>query len=229
MDIVRQLRHYRRHLVYPFAFVSLSLALFLSAQTPQPPAYSLDLIGLLTALCGQILRFWTWGTNPTKSGMRTRGPYPFIRHPLYVGNFLIGSGLLLILDAPLARFIFLPFLALLYLSSALNEEKRLKTKMGAAYVAYQAAVPRFLPWRGRALTRSEPIPFDWKHARAKERDSICGWVAGAMSLEVYEALIAEGVKGIRDVTLFYLVLSSLLGLWSLSRYLRKRKGKDKIG
>ena len=79
---------------------------------------------MFIAFCGQALRLWAWGANGPVPSFRIYGPYGFVRHPLYVGNFLIGLGLLIIFNAPLAYVIVLPSLALLYWSVTAEEEER---------------------------------------------------------------------------------------------------------
>jgi len=182
---------------------------------------------MFIAFCGQALRLWAWGANGPVPSFRIYGPYGFVRHPLYVGNFLIGLGLLIIFNAPLAYVIVLPSLALLYWSVTAEEEERLEKKWGAAYLEYRTQVPRFLAWRGGIVEGYQRVPFRWRQALSKEGESICGLAAGAISLEVYEEVLTHGFKGTQREMLFWLLLSLLLGLFSLVLYRRKRKKKGK--
>jgi isoprenylcysteine carboxyl methyltransferase (ICMT) family protein YpbQ len=52
-------------------------------------------IGVAFCMLGQLFRLWAWGCSAVvgKSGVRVRGPYALMRHPLYAGNFLIVVGL----------------------------------------------------------------------------------------------------------------------------------------
>jgi hypothetical protein len=137
-----------------------------------------------------------------------------------VGNFLIALGLLIIFNTPLAYLIVLPSLAFLYWSVTAEEEERLERKWGAAYAKYRAKVPRFVPWRGCVLKEDLWSPFDLKQALRKERESICGFLAGAMALEAYEEFLTFGLEMYREIFFFFL-LSSLLGLFSFYLYLQK--------
>jgi len=225
--IRNKLRHYRRYFSYPLIISPLLLTSPTLVQTHPVLDGSLDIVGLFIACCGQALRLWAWGANPPVPGFRLYGPYSFVRHPLYVGNFLIGLGLLIVFNAPLAYLIVLPSLALLYWSVTAEEEERLEKKWGAAYLEYQTQVPRFLVWRGGIVEGYQRVPFRWRQALSKEGESICGLAAGAISLEVYEEVLTHGFKGTQREMLFWLLLSLLLGLFSLVLYRRKRKKKGK--
>jgi len=225
--IRNKLRHYRRYFSYPLIISPLLLTSPTLVQTHPVLDGSLDIVGLFIACCGQALRLWAWGANPPVPGFRIYGPYSFVRHPLYVGNFLIGLGLLIVFNAPLAYLIVLPSLALLYWSVTAEEEERLEKKWGAPYLEYQTQVPRFLVWRGGIVEGYQRVPFRWRQALSKEGESICGLAAGAISLEVYEEVLTHGFKGTQREMLFWLLLSLLLGLFSLVLYRRKRKKKGK--
>ena len=225
--IRNKLRHYRRYFSYPLIISPLLFTSPTLVQTHPVLDGSLDIVGLFIACCGQALRLWAWGANPPVPGFRIYGPYSFVRHPLYVGNFLIGLGLLIVFNAPLAYLIVLPSLALLYWSVTAEEEERLEKKWGAAYLEYQTQVPRFLAWRGGIVEGYQRVPFRWRQALSKEGESICGLAAGAISLEVYEEVLTHGFKGTEREMLFWLLLSLLLGLFSLVLYRRKRKKKGK--
>jgi len=225
--IRNKLRHYRRYFSYPLIISPLLFTSPTLVQTHPVLDGSLDIVGLFIACCGQALRLWAWGANPPVPGFRIYGPYRFVRHTLYVGNFLIGLGLLIIFNAPLAYVIVLPSLALLYWSVTAEEEERLEKKWGETYLEYRTQVPRFLAWRGGIVEGYQRVPFRWRQALSKEGESICGLAAGAISLEVYEEVLTHGFKGTQREVLFWLLLSLLLGLFSLVLYRRKRKKKGK--
>lgn len=223
MNIRDILRRRRRSLSYPLIILPLLFASPTLVQTHPLLDASLDIVGALIACCGQALRLWAWGTNTPAHTLRIYGPYRFIRHPLYVGNFLIGLGLLIIFNAPLAYLMVLPALALLYWSVTAEEEERLEKKWGAAYVEYRNQVPRFLAWRALVVEGYQPVPFRWRQALSKEGESICGLAAGAMALQVYEEALTRGFTGTRRGMLLWLLLSLLFGLLSFILYRRKRK------
>jgi protein-S-isoprenylcysteine O-methyltransferase Ste14 len=50
------------------------------------------ILGLALALAGQIFRIWAAGFIHKNKQLATTGPYALVRHPLYLGNFLIMIG-----------------------------------------------------------------------------------------------------------------------------------------
>ncbi len=227
MNIRDKLRRHRRYLSYPLIFSALLFGSPVSPLTFPVLDQSLDVAGMFIVFCGQALRLSAWGANPPVPGFRIHGPYRFVRHPLYVGNFLIGLGLLIIFNAPLAYVIVLPSLALLYWSVTAEEEGRMEKKWGAAYVEYRTRVPRFLAWRAEIVEGYQRVPFRWRQALSKEGESICGLAAAALALQVYEEVLTHGFKGTQREMLFWLLLSFLFGLLSVGLYLRRRKKKEK--
>lgn len=218
------LRRYRRYLSYPIIVTSLLFA------TPSVQGHFLsdrllNSAGALLAFLGQALRLWAWAISRPASRLRINGPYAFIKHPLYVGNYLIALGLLIIFNAPVAYLIVLPSLALLYWRIATEEEIELARKFGDAYGKYRARVSRFLPLQARVLKGDRAIPFDWRRAVSKEQESICGLVGGAIGLEFYEEVLTGGFQKAQNEMQYYLISSLLLGLLSLGLSARKRRAK----
>ena len=76
--------------------------------------------------------------------MVTSSPYAYVRHPIYLGAWLIALGLGLLFGFPLIASVFL----LLWLNLVIHfEEKELLEVYGREYKEYRRRVPRFIPWR----------------------------------------------------------------------------------
>ena len=91
----------------------------------------------------------------------TTGPYASIRHPLYMGNMLIGFGLILLAEAlPLAVFLLAVF-AFHHNVVIPAEEELLKEKFGEGFDLYCELVPKYVPftvpWRGPLFGRHFPL------------------------------------------------------------------------
>lgn len=75
-----------------------------------------------------------------------QGPYARIRHPQYVGFFLIMTGFLLQWPTLLTLAMY-PVLAWVYARLSTAEERDSVKRFGEAYNRYMAEVPRFIPHR----------------------------------------------------------------------------------
>ena len=141
-------RKFRFLLVYPFA-----VGLFVTSNVSE---FSLRL-GALFLLLGEALRLWANGyvghvkvnwTEKERTAQKigqliTAGPYEHIRHPLYLGTFLIGLGFCIT-----SRNIWLGITAVVLFSIVYNqkvreEEEVLLHEWGQEYDEYQQLVPRW--------------------------------------------------------------------------------------
>lgn len=82
------------------------------------------------------------------------GPYARIRHPQYVGFFLIMTGFLLQWPTLLTLAMY-PVLVWMYARLSIAEERDSVQRFGEAYGRYMAEVPRFIPRRRRAVVVAE--------------------------------------------------------------------------
>ena len=120
-------------------------------------AFNLLLVlGIVCASVGVWLR--TWGSAYLGAGvvqdgaMHTSGtgsviadgPYRHLRNPLYLGTFLHTLALALLMPASGAAFAIVA-IAIVQVRLILGEESFLAGKLGAAYAAYCALVPRLVP------------------------------------------------------------------------------------
>jgi protein-S-isoprenylcysteine O-methyltransferase Ste14 len=219
------LRRYRRALPIPLILVTVV------GLRPVAPWGSnfldtlTDVIGVGLCALGQWLRLWAWGSNSEvgKWGVRDRGPYTLMRHPLYAGNFLIVSGLVIVFNNPWAYLLLLPPFAYLYHVITDMEEKRMNRRFGADYRDYrEKEVPRFLPALGKlGVAVRTTRPFGWALAWRKEFESCCGWLAGVVVLEIYEGVLARGWKQNWPHTRGWLVVLGFLGVVAVSLGIRR--------
>ncbi|MEW6298200.1 MAG: isoprenylcysteine carboxylmethyltransferase family protein [Thermodesulfobacteriota bacterium] len=223
------LRRYRR--VFPIPLCIMALAFLRPGMPWDSPVLDtlLDVVGVGCCCLGQGLRMWAWGSNATvgKHGVRIRGPYMLMRHPLYAGNFLILLGLVIIFHNPIAYPLFLLPFAYLYHVITDLEEARMYRRFGTDYQEYRVReVPRFWPAVGnlRAALRST-LPFSWGFAWRKEYESCCGWLAGAVALEVYEGVLLRGWAQNWPYTVQGLLALGVIGILALVGKLRKDLNK----
>jgi len=138
--------------------------------------------GFLIAFSGEFIRLWSvrYAGKATRTTgevgadvLVTTGPYGHTRNPLYLGNFLLSFGMLVI-AWPLMPWFMLVFLALFivqYGAIISLEEDFLKDKFGDIYTEYEQNVPRFFP-RLSNWGKGDREPTPLKRAMRTERNTL---------------------------------------------------------
>ncbi len=140
----------------------------------------INLAGLFISLVGEALRviavgYSFTGTSGRESYLRadalnTTGIYSVVRNPLYIGNFLIFTGLVVVYANILAIVGFALFLIFQYYFVILAEEQYLKETHGSLYEEYCTRVKRIIPiFKNYKRNRN---PFNLKKVIFKENDSL---------------------------------------------------------
>ena len=117
-----------------------------------PFIFYTQVLGLVLTSVGYFVFVWSviargryavsW-EMPEDQRLVTWGPYRYVRHPSYLGYFLMFLGLFLLWPSLFALF---PLLAIPgYYQAAFEEEKLLARRFGDEYVKYQKKTGRFLP------------------------------------------------------------------------------------
>jgi len=148
-----------------------------------PTALSL-LIGFLFVALGEFLRLWgvaiagseTRTTGPVGGTyLITKGPFAYVRNPLYLGNMLLYVGIGIMANA---LFPWLPLIALIYfvfqysLIVSLEEEYLMKT-FQEEFEKYCAATARFFPQFKRYQSGSLEQPsLNWKKGFVSEKRTL---------------------------------------------------------
>ena len=117
---------------------------------------TLAIVGVCVSLEGIIIRSYTIGTTPKGTSGRntqkqiaeslnTKGIYSIVRHPLYVGNYLMWAGLL-IFAGNITYFLVASLIYWLYYERIMySEERFLERKFGQAFIDWSMKVPAFIP------------------------------------------------------------------------------------
>jgi len=124
-------------------------------------------------IMGEALRLWASGYLRKGVKLTTSGPYGFLRHPLYLGNLLLGLGFILLAWHYLLLILFIALFIPLYFSTIKTEEEIMIKLFDQQYRHYQKNVhllfPRFLPFKG------EREKFKWSLVRKnREYRSLLG-------------------------------------------------------
>jgi protein-S-isoprenylcysteine O-methyltransferase Ste14 len=166
----------------------------------------------------------TSGRNTTAGqvadALNTTGMYSIVRHPLYLGNFVIWLGVAMYCGVWWFVVIVALLFWLYYERIMFAEEEFLRRKFGDTYVEWAAATPAFLP-RLREWRRAE-LPFSLRSVLRREYPGLFGIVAAFYVLKVYERVVIH-----RDLTVepvwsgvFLAGLATFLTLRTLKRKTR---------
>jgi protein-S-isoprenylcysteine O-methyltransferase Ste14 len=148
---------------------------------------------LILALMGLGLRIATVGFVPRDTSGRntggqlagslnTRGFYSIVRHPLYLGNYLMWLGVALYPQAWWAPIIVSLVFWLYYERIMFAEEEYLRREFGALYTSWAADTPAFVP--RLALWRSPGVRFSLLTVLRREHSSLLALIASLTALEV---------------------------------------------
>lgn len=217
----------------PLLLVPLVLAGIARFQYPFG-SHAADLIWevgcVVLALCGLAIRVATVGVAaPGTSGRNTRaqkaqslnttGPYSIVRHPLYLGNFVIVLGLSLFPHAWVVPPLVAVLAAVYYACIARREEHYLHDRFGAAFTTWAARVPAVVPapWRWAPPARV----FDWRVVIRREFYGLTVVLVTPLGLDILEDLHETGTF---DLDLLW-TASAVLGAagFVMLRFLKKRR------
>lgn len=189
----------------------------------------INLSGIFISFMGEIIRIITvgysfTGTSGRESYLRadnlnTTGIYSITRNPLYIGNFLIFTGLVVVFSNLFAVLIFAVFLILQYCFIILAEENFLKEKYGSDYKAYCTRVRRIIPTFGN--TSKNQNPFSLKKVVFKENDSLFNMLAIFLLVLLYKEKIFNG--RIDQPILYILPAGILIFAYVVVKTIKKRR------
>jgi len=134
MEIIRKLR-------VSFGYLS-SILLIVTARPVSGVYFTL---GAIVAVMGEALRVWASCYIIKLDRLTTDGPYRATRNPLYLGSFLLMSGLIIISMNPFIAAICYSLFAVIYPITIKAESKELEKKFGDYYAEYRHSTPAFFP------------------------------------------------------------------------------------
>jgi protein-S-isoprenylcysteine O-methyltransferase Ste14 len=186
---------------------------------------------LAVSFLGLFVRVVTIGYVPSHtSGRNTReqvagqlnttGIYSIVRHPLYLGNFLIGLGISLVQFVWWLPVIYSLAFWLYYERIMFAEEAFLLEKFGDKYRNWAAMTPAFLPRFGQ--WRQPLLPFSLLHVLRREYNGLMLIILCHAGQECIELLIITHriVWEVFWATLLFSGLGAFFGLRLLSRKTR---------
>jgi protein-S-isoprenylcysteine O-methyltransferase Ste14 len=141
-------RRWRRWAAHNRVRVTMVLGLVYVAYSV--PTLNGLLAGGTLLAAGQAIRFWAAGHLDKNIRLARGGPYRIVRHPLYLGSFLMGLGLAVAVEDPVVWAAVYLLLFLGFFVPAIHvEELRLQSIFGAEYQDLMVDVPGLVPrlWR----------------------------------------------------------------------------------
>jgi len=181
----------------------------------------LTYISILLSVIGFYIRAVSIGTTPKgTSGRNTKsqvaeslnrtGIYSIVRHPLYLGNYLMWIGIVcftfnlyFILMVSLAFWIY-------YERIMFAEERFLERKFGDDYLEWSKSVPAFIPSFNNHL--KSIVPFSFISVLRREYSGVLATVIGFTFIDYLRYYFATGEIVVARPSLFYLAVAVIITL-----------------
>jgi protein-S-isoprenylcysteine O-methyltransferase Ste14 len=127
----------------------LTIVAYLPAETTASTASLLVSSGIVIA--GTVFTIWAlatlgrcFGLLPEVRGLVRRGPYAWVRHPVYLGEIVSALGIVVAKPHPLVLLAWAAFAAFQYWRT-IFEERALSAAYPTEYAEYRHRVPRLVP------------------------------------------------------------------------------------
>ena len=193
----------RRGYLPLFLFPLLLFAAVESSSRPVEPwvALAWELACLMLAFAGLGVRAATVGFvprdtsgrntgTPQAESLNTSGLYSVVRHPVYLGNYLMWLGVSLYPRAWWPPVIVSLVFWIYYERIMFAEEEFLRRKFGSVYAAWAERTPAFVP---RPANWEPPaIPFSLLTVLRREHSSLLALIASLATLEIVGTLANTG-------------------------------------
>ena len=191
--------------------------------------YTWEIACIMVSVAGELLRSYTVGYVPRNTSGRnvmdqladelnTKGIYSVIRHPLYVGNFLMWLGPVFFLRSVWWVIIFFLAYWIYYERIIFAEEQYLRRKFGETYDSWAFRVKAVIP-SFRHYVRAE-LPFSLRNVLKREYNSITNLFLVFALLDLFRNLAVTGRLYLEPMYITLLVAALIF--WAVIRYLVKR-------
>ena len=121
------------------------------------PSWTSCFFGFIPVVAGEALRFWATGHLRKNEELTTSGPYAYLQSPLYLGSYIIGTGMCIM---AMNAVIWILASLIFFISYVPRKQKvewgRLEQRFGEEFFKYKRAVNYFMP-------RLDPYPDGSKH------------------------------------------------------------------
>ncbi len=180
---------------------------------------------LFISLFGLAVRIITVGYTPANTSGRntktqqadtlnTSGIYSVVRHPLYLGNFFMWLGPVLLTGHFWFVLVVSLFYWIYYERIMFSEEQYLRRKFGETFVVWAEKVPAFIP-SCKGYQKAD-LPFSWKKVLKKEKNGLAAVFLIFTAMSITSTLIKKDndynwylISGCIVTTVIYFVLKYL--------------------
>ena len=222
-----------RNMLFPIVV----LALAYTAPWRSAPASRADLIysglaGGFLILLGQLLRMAVIGYVYIIRGGKnkqiyaeslvTTGFFAHSRNPLYLGNLISATGLLILLGSLPQFLVGMAFFLIAYFSIVKAEELYLMEKFGDEYLQYMRRVPRFRLRLSGLRHSLQGMQFDWRKVLRKEYGTTFGLALAALVIMTWRVNASYRPIGPEDYPVLFIALILLAAGFISVRVLKKK-------
>lgn len=116
--------------------------------------------GVCISLIGLSVRAWASGHLRKEKELAVSGPYRYSRNPLYLGNSILGIGIVVGSRSWWVFGLFVAYFAIFYPLIIRREKERMKELFPEQYEEYRKRVPSFFPSLKKRTPPSQ-IKFSW--------------------------------------------------------------------
>ncbi len=177
---------FRHRSFLPLIIVIAGISVFvfdnLYGKVPGMQAYLwVEIASLVVSFIGLFIRIIAVGHTPANTSGRntkiqladeinTTGIYSTVRHPLYLGNFFMWAGAVVLIANVWFAIIFILVYWIYYERIMYAEEQFLRRKFGQAYLAWAEKTPAFIPDCTNKV--QSKYPFSFKKILKKEKNGL---------------------------------------------------------
>jgi len=179
-------------------------------------------------LLGLGIRSWANCYAIKVEKLTTSGPYAYIRHPLYLGSFLVMVGFLIMLNVNWIGIILfvLVVIGIAYKMTVREEERILIDKFGNEYIKYQRSVPAFFPTVFPFKGGQKWGPSSERYFRSQEYKLIIWMIILVIIFYLKGEFIVEQ-ENVDSKSIFLIIVAFFLGFIDIvGEIMRKKQKKD---
>lgn len=181
----------------------------------------LTILSVFISLLGFIVRIYAIGTTPKGTSGRNRekqvaetlntaGIYSTVRHPLYLGNYLMWTGIV-VFTFNIGFIVVVSLLFWIYYERIMFAEERfLEKKFGETYLEWSKKVPAFFP-SFRNHVRSS-YPFSFKSILRREYSGLAATAIGFAFIDVLRIYFVTEMFLWQRATVYIMFASILLAI-----------------